>query len=369
MQDNSSKLIKLNLKTPFKLKQGGELHEIEVCYETYGTLNESANNAILICHPLTMDAHVSDNGDTNVKPGWWNFLIGPNKPINTHNFFVIGMNVLGGCRGTTGPTSINPKTGTAYRTSFPEVSIEDMVDVQKLAIEQLGVKKLKAVLGGSLGGMQVLEWSVRYPEWVEQSIAIATGCQLSSQGLAFDVVGRACVLNDPKWENGMYDNSGISSITGLALARMIGHITYISKNMMDRKFGRKLQDGRRGEGFNTAFMIESFLHYNSEKFLKRFDPNTYLYLSKAMDTYDMTEGFQNLGHSLSRALSSFLIVSFSSDWLFPPTDSIQLATTLSNQGKSVTYANIETDLGHDAFLIESDETEAMVQLVSNFLKS
>lgn len=369
MPEEHLNILKLNLEKPFVFKRGGELKEIDVSYETYGELNESKNNAVLVCHPLTMDAHVCNNDDDSISPGWWNFLIGPNKPVDTNKFFVIGMNVLGGCRGTTGPASFKPNTSEPYRTSFPEVTIEDMVDIQKMAVEQLGVKKLKAVLGGSLGGMQVLEWSVRYPEWIEKSIAIATGCQLSSQGLAFDVVGRECILNDPKWENGNYESSEASSINGLALARMIGHITYISKNMMDRKFGRKFQDGRSNEGFNTGFAIESFLHYNSEKFLKRFDPNAYLYLSKAMDTYDMTEGFKDLGESLSRAESSFLIVSFSSDWLFPPGDSIKLATTLSNQGKSVTYANIETELGHDAFLIESKETESMVQLVSNFLVS
>jgi homoserine O-acetyltransferase len=369
MRADSSSILNIPLPQPFKLKMGGELHELNVSYETYGTLNSAKDNAILVCHPLTMDAHVTNNGDESIEAGWWNFLIGPGKPIDTNQFYVIGTNVLGGCKGTTGPTSINPLTKEPYRTDFPEVTIHDMVDVQKMVVEQLGIKKLKAVLGGSLGGMQVLEWSVRYPDWVEKSIAIATGSQLSSQGLAFDVVGRQCVLNDPKWIGGTYDTEDISGITGLALARMIGHITYISKNMMDKKFGRKLQDGRASHGFNTGFAIESFLHYNSEKFLQRFDPNAYLYLSKSMDTYDMTEGFKDLGESLSRAKSSFLIVSFSSDWLFPPGDSIELATTLSNQGKSVTYANLETDLGHDAFLIESKETEDMVKLVSSFLQS
>ena len=342
--------------------------QIQVAYETYGTLNEQGSNAILACHALSMDAHPSNNNDPHVEPGWWNFMVGPNKAIDTLKFFVVCFNVLGGCYGSTGPDSSKPDSERKYLTDFPEVTIEDMVDIQKLALEQLGVKKLHTVIGGSLGGMQALEWSVRHPQLVERTIAIATGASLSPQGLAFDIVGRQCILNDPNWKNGQYQTEDVKNINGLALARMIGHITYISKQAMDVKFGRKLQDGLSDKGFTTAFAVESFLKYNSERFLKRFDPNTYLYLTKCMDTYDMVDGYSNLEESVERTQSKFLIISFSSDWLFPPANSVDLAKALYHKHKEATYVCIETDLGHDAFLIDAPELEAMKQLVRAFIQ-
>jgi homoserine O-acetyltransferase len=361
--------LNLNLEKALKLRKGGQLEDIVVSYQTHGELNKNKDNAILICHPLTMDANVSGERQGPKPDGWWNFLVGPGRPVDTNRFFVVCSNVLGGCQGTTGPISIDQKTGKPYKTSFPEVTIHDMVDVQKLFLDQLGVPELYAVVGGSLGGMQALEWTVRYPDYVKRCAAIATGSQLSSQGLAFDVVGRQCITKDPEWNGGDYDIDTGGAVPGLALARMIGHITYISKNIMDHKWGRKLQDGRSDEGFNTSFAVESFLQYNSEKFIKRFDPNAYLYISKAMDTYDLGDGFDSLDESLKRALCKFLVISFSSDWLFPPEDSIDLATSLARVNRSVHYANIDTDLGHDAFLIDAPEIQHMCHLVENFLSS
>jgi homoserine O-acetyltransferase len=361
--------VSLDLPEPFILKKGRQLSDIEVDLQTHGELNEDGKNAILICHPLTMDANVSNGSSPDQADGWWNFLVGPGCPVDTNRFFVICMNVIGGCHGTTGPMSTDPDTGKPFKTSFPEVTIQDMVDVQKMTLLQLGVQHLYAVVGGSLGGMQALEWSVRHPDFMTRCVAIATGPQLSSQGLAFDIVGRQCITNDPDWKQGDYDLDQGNTVSGLALARMIGHITYISKNIMDHKFGRKLQDGRSDEGFNTSFVIESFLTYNSEKFVHRFDPNSYLYISKAMDTYDLCEGFTALDDSLQRSKCDFLVVSFSSDWLFPPADSIELVTSLARIERCVHYVNIETDLGHDAFLIDAPEITHMNDLVASFLKA
>ena len=360
--------LSLDLTEPFVLKKGGKLSHIDVDLQTHGQLNKNGDNAILICHPLTMDANVSNGGDTERSDGWWNFLVGPHRPVDINRFFVICMNVIGGCQGTTGPMSTDPNTGLPFKTNFPEVAIQDMVDVQKMTLLQLGVQHLYAVIGGSLGGMQALEWSVRHPDFLTRCVAIATGPQLSSQGLAFDIVGRQCIINDPDWKKGDYDLEQGGTVSGLALARMIGHITYISKNIMDHKFGRKLQDGRSDEGFNTSFAIESFLTYNSDKFVRRFDPNSYLYISKAMDTYDLYEGFETLDESLKRSKCDFLVVSFSSDWLFPPADSIELATSLARIERRVHHVNIHTDLGHDAFLIDAPEITHMNELVANFLK-
>jgi homoserine O-acetyltransferase len=361
MMEAAIATLTLDCPEPLKLKKGGSLTRVEVAYQTMGQLNADASNAILICHPLTMDASVGG------EKGWWSFMVGPGRPVDTNSFFVICTNVLGGCMGTTGPLSINPSTGIPYRTDFPEVCIRDMVEVQKRVMDHFSIECFHAVIGGSLGGMQALEWSVLYPDKVKRCIAIATGVQLSSQGLAFDVVGRACITSDPAWRSGHYEQEQGETVKGLALARMIGHITYISKNIMEEKFGRKVQDGSSDNGFNTAFAVESFLRYNSEKFIQRFDPNAYLYLTKAMDTFDITEGYASLDESLKRSSCDFLVISFSSDWLFRPSDSIEIANSLARLGRRVTYADIETELGHDAFLIDGDETRHMTDLVNLFL--
>lgn len=355
MQAHTTKVIKLELEKPLPLKRGQFLNGLDVAYETYGELNATADNAVLICHALTMDAHVTNNGDENVQPGWWNFFVGPGKSIDTNKFFVVCFNVLGGCKGTTGPLSLHPTTGKPYLTGFPIITVEDMVSVQHLALAKLGVPRLHAVVGGSLGGMQALEWSVRYPGEVNRVIAMATGANLSPQGLAFDVIGRQSITNDPEWKQGLYSNEDVKNIMGLKLARMIGHITYISKNAMEFKFGRELQQGMTENIFNTRFSIESFLHYQADKFAQRFDPNSYLYLTKAMDLYDLKEGFESLTQSISRSNSSFLLLSYSSDWLFPPENSKDLAMALVHSGNRVSSVTIDTDMGHDAFLLETPD--------------
>lgn len=365
MSNSRVQIAKIDLKEPFKLKKGGELVELELAYSTYGKLNEDASNAILVCHALTMDSQCGTI-ENDEKQGWWDFMIGPGKGIDTSRYFIICANVLGGCKGSTGPTSINPATGEPYGKNFPEITIRDMVKSQALLLDHFGIDKLHAVIGGSLGGMQALEWSILYPERMERCVAIATGARLSTQGLAFDIVGRQCILNDPEWDSDK--NESEQQNTGLALARMIGHITYISKNMMDKKFGRKLQKGWKDSGFNTGFAIESFLKYQGEKFIKRFDTNSYLFLSKAMDSYDMSSGYESLGECIQNVRCKYLVISFSSDWLFPPEDSIDLAWSLSNAGKEATYANIKTDLGHDAFLIDAPEIASMKNIVKGFLK-
>jgi homoserine O-acetyltransferase/O-succinyltransferase len=358
--------IKLDLKDPFKFKKGQTLSEIELAYHTFGTINQKKDNVILVCHALTMDSQCGSYEEEVEEEGWWDFMVGANKPIDTNRFHIICINVLGGCKGSTGPTTINPDTKKAYGPDFPQVTINDMVRTQNMLLEQLGINHLHAVIGGSLGGMQALEWSILFPNKLDKCIAIATGARLSTQGLAFDIVGRQCILNDPDWHSESNEKDE-QRITGLALARMIGHITYISKKMMDEKFGRKLQKGWKDSGFNTAFAIESFLKYQSEKFVKRFDATSYLYLTKAMDSYDMASGFESLADSLTRVQCKFLIISLSSDWLFPPDDSIDLAWSLSNQGKEATYANIQTNLGHDAFLIDIEEMKPMKNIVKAFL--
>jgi homoserine O-acetyltransferase/O-succinyltransferase len=365
MSSSTAKIVKLDLKEPFVLKKGEVLEEIEMAYHSFGNLNQNKDNVILVCHALTMDSQCCNIEDKESDDGWWSFMIGPNRPIDTNNFHIICVNVLGGCKGSTGPLSINPKNNEPFGRNFPQVTINDMVRTQNLLLEQLGIHHLHAVIGGSLGGMQALEWSVAFPDKLDKCIAIATGGRLSTQGLAFDIVGRQCILNDSDWqeENKQNDNQ----FTGLALARMIGHITYISKKMMDEKFGRKLQKGWKESGFNTAFAIESFLKYQSEKFIKRFDTNSYLFLTKAMDSYDLASDYDSLAESLTRVKCKFLIISMSSDWLFPPEDSIDLAWTLSKQDKEATYANITTNLGHDAFLIDDKEVAPMKNIVEAFL--
>lgn len=368
MPGNTTRHLDLSLEQPFRLEDGGELREIRVAYESYGKMHDEGANTILLCHALTMDAHVTDNGDESLDPGWWNFFVGPGKAIDTTRYHVLCFNVLGGCMGTTGPASINPDSGEVYRTDFPNITIEDMVRVQKLALDHLGIRRLFAVIGGSLGGMQTLEWTVRYPDFLRHAVVIASGACLSTQGLAFDIVGRECIVNDPDWNNGHYDPSSPGAMTGLASARMIGHITYITKQVMETKFGRRLQEGMIEKDFSTAFAIESFLRYQGEKFVKRFDPNSYLYITKAMDTYDLKEENKSLSESLQAVQCDTLLISYSSDWLFPPDNSREVALALSKAGKPASHICIETDLGHDAFLVNDEKGAVLLEkLIRAFL--
>ena len=344
-----------------KLTNGAVLGPITLQYETYGTLNAQKDNAILLCHALSGDAHAAGrHAPEDPAPGWWETAVGPGKALDTNEYFIISSNVLGGCKGSTGASSINPATGQPYGLGFPIVTIHDMVECQKALIDHLGVPKLLAVVGGSMGGMQAMEWAVSFPEMVGAVIPLAATYRLSAQGIAFNAVGREAIFADPNWNKGDY-YAGAAPASGLAIARMIGHITYLSDKSMHEKFGRELR--HRAEyayNFETEFQVESYLQYQGQKFIQRFDANTYLYITKAMDYFDMTDHFHSLRNSLKRARAKFLLLAFSSDWLFPPQEMKDIANALRANGADVTYLEIKSDYGHDAFLLETEEvTRAM----------
>lgn len=351
-----------------RLDSGEKLGPITVAYETYGTLNADRSNAILLCHALSGDAHAAGRHSADdPKTGWWDVMVGPGKGFDTSKYFVICSNVIGGCMGTTGPSSTNPRTGRPYGLSFPVVTIADMVRVQHELVRYLGIESLHSVSGGSMGGMQVLQWAIDYPDMVRSAIPIATASQQSAQGIAFDVVGRRAIMSDPKWRGGNYYAFGDPPVDGLALARMVGHITYLSEISMRHKFGRRLQDRERyGYNFSTEFQVESYLYYQGDKFTQRFDANTYLYVTKAIDYFDLANGKESLAEALRPATAKFLLIAFSSDWLYPPADSRRIVSALKANNVDVSYCEIQSDYGHDAFLLEVDEEE---RLISNFLNS
>jgi homoserine O-acetyltransferase len=348
------------------LDSGESLGPITLAYETYGTLNEKRSNAILIAHALSGDAHVAGyHSDDDRKPGWWEFMVGPGKPFDTSRYFVICSNVLGGCQGSTGPISIHPETGSPYNLQFPVVTIGDMVRAQKALVDHLGIETLLCVTGGSMGGMQALEWSIRYPDSVFSVIPIATAARLSVQGIAFDEVGRHAIYADAHWCRGDYSEEGDQPAEGLKVARMLAHITYLSEASMRKKFGRRLQSKERyGYDFSIDFQVESYLRYQGESFIKRFDANTYLYITKAMDYFDIQLDYGSLDAAFKTVQSRFLILSFTSDWLFPSRQSRDLVRALQRNHKHVTFCEIDSPYGHDSFLIENQE---MKQLVSGFL--
>ena len=354
-------------KEYIKLDCGKDFGPITVAYETYGNLNREKTNAVLVCHALSGTAHAAGyHGSIGNNVGWWDEAIGPGKAIDTDKYFVICSNVLGGCAGTTGPSSINPQTGKPYGASFPVITIGDMVKVQKLLIDYLGIPKLLGVIGGSMGGMQALEWALRYPDSVCSSIVIAAPARLSPQSIAFDAVGRNAIIRDENWNKGDYYGKSVPSV-GLSIARMIGHITYLSDEAMHKKFGRRLQSKNQlGFDFSKEFQVESYLDYQGNKFVERFDANTYLYVTKAMDYFDvaMTYGEGDLEKAMEKIKSRMLILSFTSDWLFPPYQSWEMVSALLKLKKDVSYFNIETDCGHDAFLLEIEKEE---EIISSFL--
>ncbi|MFV1957637.1 MAG: homoserine O-acetyltransferase, partial [bacterium] len=314
----------------FRLESGGALAPVTVVYETYGTLSPERDNAVLVCHALSGDAHAAGyhGTDADEKPGWWDILIGPGKPLDTNRHFVICTNFLGSCYGTTGPTNINPETGKPYGLTFPFFTIRDMVELQRWLLDYLEIDTLLAVTGGSMGGMQALQWAISYPDRVRGTIPIATTAQMSAQGIAFNEVGRQAILSDPKWLNGNYPDTDPPG-QGLALARMIGHITYLSEKSMHRKFARRFANGDgRSFNFSRDFQVESYLHHQGNKFVKRFDANTYLYISKAMDYFDLVDDYGSLDEAFSGCLSSFLVLSFTSDWLFPAEQSQEMVRAL-----------------------------------------
>ncbi len=355
-----------SLKEKIRLENGLDFGPVTVAYETYGELNKNRDNAVLILHALSGDAHAAGyHTPEDKKPGWWDGAIGPGKAFDTEKYFVICSNFLGGCKGSTGPASINPETGKPYGMAFPIITVEDMVKVQKKLIDHLGIKKLLNVAGGSLGGMQAMEWAILYPEVVESSTVIAAATRLSAQNIAFNEVGRNAIISDPNWNNGDY-YGGDFPARGLALARMIAHITYLSEESMHNKFGRKLQDKTQIDfNFDVNFQVESYLRYQGQSFVDRFDANSYLFITKAMDYFDLHQKYGSLAHAFKNSNCKFLFLSFSTDWLFPPNELKEAAGTLMSLGKEVTYCNIDAPFGHDSFLLEF---EHQPKIIKNFLK-
>ena len=340
--------------TPIALSSGAVLPRYELVYETYGTLNADRSNAILICHALSGHHHVAGRyAETDKAAGWWDNMVGPGKPIDTDRFFVIGLNNLGGCHGSTGPSSINPETGVPYGSGFPLVLVRDWVETQARLADQLGIYRFAAIIGGSLGGMQALRWTISYPERVRHALVIASAPKLTAQNIAFNDVARQAILTDPDFHGGDYYAHNAIPRRGLRLARMLGHITYLSDDGMGEKFGRLLRSGEYRYGYDVEFEIESYLRYQGDKFSDYFDANTYLLMTKALDYFDPSRHYNgNLTEALSHAVAKFLVVSFTSDWRFSPARSREIVKALLDARKHVTYAEIESTHGHDAFLME-----------------
>ena len=352
-----------NHPNELKLVSGKALGPITLAYETCGTLNKDKTNAILVEHALSGDAHVAGFHEGENIPGWWDVMIGPGKALDTEKYFVICSNVIGGCKGSTGPSSVDPKTGKPYALDFPIITIEDMVKAQTHLIDHLGIKKLLCVVGGSMGGMQVLQWVAAYPERIRSAIPIATAAKHSPQQIAFDEVGRQAVMADPAWNNGNYYDKLEKPERGLAVARMIGHITYMSDTSMEEKFSRRLKDKDYSFSFTADFEVEGYLRYRGDNFVKRFDANAYLYLTKAMDYFDLS-GERLLPES-KHADVKFLVIAFKSDWLYPSYQSQDIVRQLKIRGIDATYCEVRSTYGHDAFLLEVEEE---THLIKHFLK-
>tara|TARA_B100000809_G_C15115752_1_gene522353 strand:+ start:332 stop:2122 length:1791 start_codon:yes stop_codon:yes gene_type:complete len=341
-----------------ELEGGGRLPELTVAFERYGDLAPDKSNAVYICHALTGDAHVAGyHSPDDPKPGWWDQMVGPGKALDTNRYHVICANILGGCKGTTGPGSISPENGKPYGSRFPDITVGDIVRVQHDFLKHIGIDRLEAVIGGSLGGMQAIEWAIQFPDAVESCICIASAMSLSAQALAFDIVGRRAITGDPAWAGGDYYETDQVPAPGLSQARMIGHITYLSPEMMTRKFGRERRDDKR-------FQVESYLDYQGGKFVEHFDANSYLHITKAMDAYDVEEKYGSVEAALERVRSRCLVVALSSDWLFPPEQSLDLSIALLQAGKDVSYCELLAPHGHDAFLVD---IEHLGELVSTFI--
>jgi len=338
---------------PLTLRSGRVLPSYDLVYETYGELNADHSNAILICHALSGDHHAAGyHSMEDKKPGWWDSAIGPGKAIDTNRFFVVALNNLGGCSGSTGPTSINPETGKAYGPDFPIVAVRDWVNSQARLADVLGIEQWAAVVGGSLGGMQVLRWSIQFPERLRHAVVIASAPKLSAQNIAFNEVARQAIAKDPEFHDGNYLEHNTIPKTGLMQARMLGHLTYLSDDAMKQKFGRELKEGKLNYSFAPEFQVESYLHYQGEKFSTRFDANTYMLMTKALDYFDPAADYDNdLTKCLADTQCDFLVVSFTTDWRFSPERSQEIVDALMHADKNVSYACIESDNGHDAFLL------------------
>jgi len=346
----------------FILENSEILPEVNIRFETYGTLNAARSNAILITHAFSGDHHAAFYHEGESRPGWWDNMIGPGKAFDTDRYFVICSNVIGGCAGSTGPSSLNPATQNKYALDFPQVTIKDMVAAQKRLIDHLGIAKLYCIAGGSMGGMQVLQWLVSYPQAVRSAIPIATTARHSPQQIAFNEVGRQAIMADPKWNNGNYYDSEIPR-SGLSVARMVGHITYMSEKSMAEKFGRRTKSAADNTKFHADFEVEGYLRNRGDFFVRRFDANSYLYISKAMDLFDVSEG-RHLSEKFHELDAKLLVLAFKSDWLYPAHQSLEIVSACKISGVPVTYIEIEANYGHDSFLVE---TEKQSQLVRHFL--
>ncbi len=344
------------------LKSGKKLGPITIAYETYGRLNRNKSNAVLVAHALSGDAHAAGFHKGDKKPGWWDNMIGPGKAFDTEKCFIICPNVIGGCMGSTGPSSLNPEIGKPYGLDFPIITVSDMVNAQRHLIDHLEVEKLLCVVGGSMGGMQVLQWVSSYPERVVSAVPIATAIKHSPQQIAFNEVGRQAIMSDPAWRDGNYYSSSKPE-RGLAIARMIGHITYMSDRSMEEKFSRKLKNGSYNFSFIPEFEVEGYLHYRGDNFVKRFDANSYLYITKAIDYFDLSAR-EKLIPKDKEVNIIFLVISFKSDWLYPSYQSREIVRLLKTRNMDVTYCEIDSNYGHDAFLLEFEEE---THLIKHFL--
>ncbi|HIQ39921.1 MAG TPA: homoserine O-acetyltransferase [Sulfurivirga caldicuralii] len=356
MKENSVGLVTpkiCHVDTPLHTVSGGVIPQYDLVYETYGQLNAAGTNAILICHALSGNHHVAGYYAGDEKPGWWEAYVGPGKPIDTNRFFVVGVNNLGGCHGSTGPTSINPATNKPWGPDFPIMTVKDWVVSQDKLRQHLGIAQWAAVIGGSLGGMQALQWAIDLPDRLRHAVVIAAAPKLSAQNIAFNEVARQAIMSDPDFHNGRYLEHGVTPKRGLALARMLGHLTYLSDDLMGKKFGRELRDKLK-YSFDVEFQVESYLRYQGEKFAtkQKFDANTYLLMTKALDYFDPAADYD---HDLSRAMAhvqaKFMVISFTSDWRFSPERSEEIVRALLDNDKDVSYAEIESQHGHDAFLL------------------
>lgn len=360
----------LAFEQPLTLHNGGQLPRFDIAYETYGELNEDASNAVLICHALSGHHHAAGFHEGDSKPGWWDSAIGPGKPIDTDHFYVVATNNLGGCHGSTGPASLNPATGRPYGPDFPLVAVRDWVKVQAMVADRLGIQRFAAVVGGSLGGMQVLRWSMDYPDRIANAVVIACAPKLSAQNIAFNEVARQAILRDPQYHDGHFYAHDTLPEVGLALARMVGHITYLSDDAMHEKFGRDRRRDRRepppgdraASVFDVDFQVESYLRHQGESFSKRFDANTYLLMTRVLDYFDPARDHDHhLARAFAAATCRFLVLSFTTDWRFAPARSREIVDALLHAGKSVSYAEIDAPQGHDAFLLDHPRYHALLR--------
>ncbi len=341
-------------QTSLTLECGATLRHFPMAYQSWGTLNADKSNAVLVCHGLTGDQYAASPHPVTGKPGWWESVIGPGKPLDTNKLFVICPNTLGGCMGSAGPKTINPETGTPYRLDFPMITINDMVAAQHLLIEHLGIHTLLAVVGGSMGGMQALAWASLYPKKLRAVIPIACAARHTAENIAFHEIGRQAIIADPNWQGGAYEEAGTFPSKGLSIARMTAHVTYLSKEALARKFGRNLQDRQTvSYGFEADFQIESYLRHQGMRFIDRFDPNSYLYITKAMDYFDLNAAHGgDLSAAFAPSEAAFCIIAFSSDWLFPASEAKPIVHALAGQAADVSFVEITSDKGHDAFLLD-----------------